>query len=187
MNVHEYQAKEILARYGVPVPEGELATSADHAKEIAARFGGMVVVKAQVHAGGRGKGGGIKLAKSADEAAELFSKIDGMTLVTPQTGEKGRLVRKVYITKAVDIEHEYYLSLLVDRATQMITVMASAEGGVEIEKVAAETPEKIFKATIDPAAGYAMSTGRRIGYQLGLDHKQVKVFAKMLGISADCW
>jgi succinyl-CoA synthetase beta subunit len=187
VNLHEYQAKEILARFGVPVPDGELANEAAEARAVAEKLGGAVVVKAQVHAGGRGKGGGIKLAETPDEAAAHFGKIHGMTLVTPQTGEKGRIVRKVYLTRAVDIAHEYYLSLLVDRATARITVMASAEGGVEIEKVAAETPEKIIRVDLDPAAGYVPSVGRRIGYALGLDHAQVKAFAKALGGLVRCF
>jgi succinyl-CoA synthetase beta subunit len=187
LNVHEYQAKEILARYGVPVPDGELAETKEDARRVAEALGGSVVVKAQVHAGGRGKGGGIKLAKSADEAADAFEAIDGMTLVTPQTGEKGKLVRKVYVTRAVDIEHEYYLSLLVDRARAQITIMASAEGGVEIEKVAAETPEKIFKETIDASAGFTPSIGRSIGFALGFEKQQVKVFTKMIGALVRCF
>jgi succinyl-CoA synthetase beta subunit len=187
VNVHEYQAKEILARFGVPVPDGELATTPEQAREIAQRIAAPVVVKAQVHAGGRGKGGGIKLADGPDAAEAKARDILGMTLVTPQTGAKGRLVRKVYVTRAVDIEHEYYLSVLVDRATARLTVMASAEGGVEIEKVAAETPEKILRAQLDPTAGYTPAIGRRIGYGLGFTHDQTKQFAKMLGALLRCF
>ena len=136
MNVHEYQAKEILARFGVPVAPGEVAETPEKARDIAARIGGTVVVKAQVHAGGRGKGGGIKLANNPAEALDIARRMLGMTLVTPQTGAKGRLVRKVFVTAASEIAHEYYLSVLVDRAKARLTIMASAESGVDIEKVA---------------------------------------------------
>jgi succinyl-CoA synthetase beta subunit len=187
LNVHEFQAKEILARFGVPVPPGQVAETAQQAREIAEGMDGPFVVKAQVHAGGRGKGGGIKFAKTAEEAEQKASEILGMKLVTPQTGQAGKLVRKVYVTRAVDIEHEYYLGLLVDRAATKLTVMASAEGGVEIEKVAAETPEKIFRETIDPVAGYHPYLGRKIGFSLGLDAKQVKGFVKMLGAMVRCF
>ncbi|GAB4372084.1 MAG: ADP-forming succinate--CoA ligase subunit beta [Acidobacteriota bacterium] len=187
MNVHEYQAKELLARFGVPVPDGRLAGSAEEARRIAEELGGKVVVKAQVHAGGRGKAGGIKLAADPDEAARHFEAIHGMTLVTPQTGAKGRLVRRVYVTAAVDIEHEYYLSVLVDRATARLLVMASAEGGVEIEKVAAESPEKIVKVWLDPAVGWTPAVGRRIGYALGLDTAQVRQFTQLLGNLVRCF
>ncbi len=181
MNVHEYQAKEILARFGVAVPDGRVAATAEEARAAAEALGGRVVVKAQIHAGGRGKGGGIKLASSSDEAASLAGAMLGSTLVTPQTGEKGRLVRLVYVTKTVEIAHEYYLSLLVDRASGRIVVMASAEGGVDIETVAAETPEKIVRATVDPVAGYMPFVGRRIGFALGLEQAQVRAFTTMLG------
>lgn len=180
MNVHEYQAKEILARFGVAIPPGLLAETPAAAQAAAETLGGKVVVKAQVHAGGRGKGGGIKLANGASEARELASKILGMTLVTPQTGPKGRLVRKVYVTTAVDIAHEYYLSLLVDRARARLIVMASAEGGVEIEKVAEEHPEKIIVVEIDPIAGYQPYVGRRVARGLGLAASQTKSFVAML-------
>ncbi len=180
MNVHEYQAKEVLARFGVPVAPGEVAETPEKVREIAAKLGGPVVVKAQIHAGGRGKGGGIKLAKNPDEAFEKGKAILGMTLVSPQTGPKGRLVRKVFVTSATDIDHEYYLSVLVDRAKGKITIMASAEGGVEIEKVAAETPEKIIRADVDPVAGFQPYLGRRIGSGLGLTAAQVKEFVGLL-------
>ncbi len=187
MNVHEYQAKEILARFGVAVPEGQLAESAEDARRIAESLGGRVVVKAQVHAGGRGKGGGIKLAADPDEAARHFEEIFGMTLVTPQTGAKGRVVRRVYVTRAVEIEHEYYLSVLVDRASARLLVMASAEGGVEIEKVAAEAPEKIVKVALDPTVGYTAAVGRRVGYALGLEPELVRQFVRMLGSIVRCF
>jgi succinyl-CoA synthetase beta subunit len=180
VNLHEYQAKEILGRFAVPVPAGVLAQTPEAARAAAASLGGTVVVKAQIHAGGRGKGGGIKLAKSPQEAFEIASKILGMTLVTPQTGPKGRLVRKVYVTRAVEIAKEYYLSLLVDRARARLIVMASREGGVEIEKVAAEHPERIVIAEIDPIAGYQPYLGRKIAYGLGLGPVQSKSLVAIL-------
>ena len=187
MNVHEYQAKEILAKFGVPVPRGKVAETVAEARAIAEEMGTGVVVKAQIHAGGRGKGGGIKLAADANEAERYASDILGMTLVTPQTGAEGRLVRKIYVTEAVAIAHEYYLSVLVDRGTGKVTIMASAEGGVEIEKVAEESPEKILMATVDPSAGYQAHIGRSLGFGLGLDARQVRVFVKMLGAMIRCF
>jgi len=187
LNVHEYQAKEILARYGVPVAGGGVATSAEEARRIAEKIGGPVVVKAQIHAGGRGKGGGIKLAQTVAEAEAHARAIVGMTLVSPQTGPKGRLVRKVYVTAASEIAHEYYLGLLVDRAKSRLTIMASAEGGVEIEKVAAETPEKIIRADISPSAGYSPYVGRRIGRGIGLGPDQVKQFVALLSACVRCF
>ncbi len=187
MNVHEYQAKEVLARFGVPVPPGEVAETPEQAREIAEKLGGKVVVKAQVHAGGRGKAGGVKLADGPAEAEEKARQILGMTLVSPQTGPQGKLVRKVYVTKAVDIEHEYYLSVLVDRANACLTIMASAEGGVEIEKVAAESPEKIVRLAVSPVAGFSPYLGRRIGFSLGLSPDQVKQFTKLLSGIVRCF
>ncbi len=187
MNVHEYQAKEVLARFGVPVPPGEVAETPEQARAIAERLGGRVVVKAQVHAGGRGKAGGVKLADGPAEAEEKARQILGMTLVTPQTGAQGKLVRKVYVTAAVDIEHEYYLSVLVDRANACLTIMASAEGGVEIEKVAAESPEKILRLAVSPVAGFSPYLARRVGFWLGLDPNQVKQFTKLLGGIVQCF
>ncbi len=187
MNVHEYQAKEILARYGVPVAGGGVATSAEEARQIAEKIGGPVVVKAQIHAGGRGKGGGIKLAKNAAEAEAHARAIVGMTLISPQTGPKGRLVRKVYVTATSEIAHEYYLGLLVDRARSRLTIMASAEGGVEIEKVAAETPEKIIRAEIFPAAGFSPYVARRVGRGIGLGPDQVKQFVALLAGCVRCF
>jgi len=168
MKIHEYQAKGILARHGVAVPRGEMARSADEAREAARRLGGRVVVKAQVHAGGRGKGGGIKVAAGADEAASIAGKMIGMKLVTHQTGPGGREVRCVLIEEAVDIDEEYYLGLVIDRATERPVMMASTEGGMEIETVAAKTPEKILKEQIDPIAGFQPFNGRKLAFGLGL-------------------
>jgi succinyl-CoA synthetase beta subunit len=181
VKIHEYQAKEVLARYGVPVPRGIPAGNVEEARAAATELGGKVVVKAQIHAGGRGKGGGVKLAGSVDEAVSLAEAMLGMCLVTPQTGPEGRTVRRLLIAEALDIEKEYYLSLIVDRATARVSIIASAEGGVEIEKVAAERPEAILRATIDPVTGYQPWVGRRVAFGLGLGGKQVGAFAKMLG------
>src|SRR5215470_13875547 len=146
MNIHEYQAKAMLAKYGVAVPRGGVAYTADEAVEVAKGLSGPVyVVKAQIHAGGRGKGGGVKVVKSVDEAKETAKKMLGMTLVTHQTGPQGKVVKRVYIEEGCDIKRELYLSMLVDRANGRITVMASTEGGMDIEEVAAKTPEKIVK------------------------------------------
>jgi len=169
VKIHEYQGKQILAKYGVPVLAGELATTPEEARAAAQRLGGgVVVLKAQIHAGGRGKGGGVKLARSVDEAEQAGRQLLGMNLVTPQTGPGGQLVRKVYVEAGVDIAKEYYLGMLLDRETSRIVIMASAEGGVEIEKVAEETPEKILKVWIDPAVGYQAYQGRQLAYGLGL-------------------
>jgi succinyl-CoA synthetase beta subunit len=154
MNIHEYQAKSLLAKYGVAVPRGGVAFSPDEAKTVARELGGPIwVVKAQIHAGGRGKAGGVKVVKSLDDVEENAKKMLGMTLVTHQTGPEGKVVKRLYIEEGCDIKRELYLSLLVDRATSRITVMASTEGGMEIEEVAAKHPEKILKVAIDPATG----------------------------------
>ncbi len=178
MNVHEYQAKELLREFGVPVPEGRLAATPAEAEAGArALGGGVVVVKAQVHAGGRGKAGGIKLAKSADEAKRAASEILGMTLKTHQTGPDGKLVRKVYVEAGCDIDRELYLGMLLDRAEESLAVIASTEGGMEIEEVAAKTPEKILTVHIDPVTGLQPHHVRRLAYGLGLgeatEHFQV--------------
>jgi len=168
MKIHEYQAKRILAQHGVAVPRGEVAHSVDEAREAAKRIGGRVVVKAQIHAGGRGKGGGVKVAANADEAAEIARNMIGMNLVTHQTGPAGRQVRCVLIEEAVDIDKEYYLGLVIDRSTERPVMMASTEGGMEIEAVAAKTPEKILKEQIDPIAGFQPFDGRKLAFGLGL-------------------
>jgi succinyl-CoA synthetase beta subunit len=174
MKIHEYQAKQIFARYGVPIPRGYPATSVDEAeaaaKKLAQETGSpVVVVKAQIHAGGRGKGGGVKVAKGgAAEARELAQKILGMQLVTHQTGPEGQKVRRLYIEQGLDIARELYLGAVVDRDRRRIAFMASTEGGVEIEKVAAETPEKILTVHVDPAVGFAAYQARELAFALGL-------------------
>ncbi len=183
MNIHEYQAKEVFRRFGVPVPEGYLAHSPTEAEFAMRRISGDVaVVKAQVHAGGRGKGGGVKLVKTYEECREQTEKMIGMTLVTPQTGAEGKLVRKVYIEAGCDIAHEYYLALLLDRESAKIVVMASTEGGMDIEEVAENTPEKIVKAYVDPSDGLQGYQVRKLQFGLGLkDKKTKKGFQKLLG------
>src|SRR6185503_14098960 len=154
MNIHEYQAKAVLRDFGAAVPEGWPAFTAEEAVKAAEKLGGgALVVKAQIHAGGRGKGGGVKVVKSLEEVRAEAKRMLGMTLVTPQTGQKGKTVHRVYIEDGCDIARELYLGMLLDRATSRVTVMASAEGGVEIEEVAATHPEKIIRVPIDPALG----------------------------------
>ncbi len=175
MKVHEYQAKEVFREYGIPVPKGGVAETPQEARKVAEEIGGNLwVVKAQIHAGGRGKGGGVKLAKSLDEVEELAGKILGMTLVTHQTGPQGKLVRKVLVEQGLNIEKELYMGMVIDRATERIVMMVSTEGGVEIEKVAAETPEKILKAFIDPLVGMMPYQTRQLAYGLGLTGDLVK-------------
>jgi len=179
VNIHEYQAKEIFRKYGVPVPRGRVAFTVDEAVEAAKELGGdLWVVKAQIHAGGRGLGGGVKLAKSLDEVREWADKILGMTLVTHQTGPEGKVVHKVYIEEGADIQKEFYLGMLLDRAAEMPVMMASTEGGMEIEKVAAETPEKIVKVTIDPTVGFQGFHGRKLAFGLGLPKEEIGTFVK---------
>ncbi len=169
MKIHEYQGKEILSRFGVPVPRGRVAESADEARVIAKDLGGgTVVVKAQIHAGGRGKGGGVKVVKGPDAAAEAAKAILGMRLVTYQTGPGGQVVGRVLVEEGLQMTRELYLGLVIDRSTQRPVLMVSQEGGVEIEKVAAETPEKIFKAFIDPALGLQAFQARQLAFGLGL-------------------
>jgi len=175
MKIHEYQGKQILSQYGVAVPRGEVAETAAKAGEIAGKLGGPVVLKAQIHAGGRGKGGGIKVANSPQEADELARKMIGMTLVTHQTGPQGKRVKRLLIEEALGVARELYLGIVIDRARECPVVMASTEGGMEIEKVAAEHPELIFKEWISPAAGLAGFQARKLAFKLGLSgetHKQ---------------
>ncbi|HKS80331.1 MAG TPA: ADP-forming succinate--CoA ligase subunit beta [Candidatus Acidoferrales bacterium] len=173
MKIHEYQAKAILAKFGVPVPRGEVVFKKDEARAAAQRLGTpIVVVKAQIHAGGRGKAGGVKLARSADEAATLAEQILGMKLVTPQTGEEGRIVRRLLIEEGLDIKRELYLSILVDRASGAPIFMASTAGGMEIEKVAESNPEAILREPIAPATGMQPYIGRKLAFGLGLSADQ---------------
>jgi succinyl-CoA synthetase beta subunit len=174
MKVHEYQAKAILARYGVAVPKGEVTDSPAEAREIAHRLGGRCVVKAQIHAGGRGKGGGVKLAKTPDEAYELAKKIIGMTLVTPQTGPGGRLVQKVLIEQALDIDRELYLGITLDRGRGLPSVMVSRSGGMEIEEVAAKDPNAIVREVVDPALGMFPFQARKLAFALNLSGDSFK-------------
>jgi len=174
LKIHEYQAKAILKNFGVEVPRGHLAETAADAKKFAAELGGTVVVKAQIHAGGRGKGGGVKIAKNVDEAEAFATEMIGMNLVTHQTGPEGKEVRKVLIEEGLDIEHEFYLGIVLDRAQSQLVFMASTEGGVEIEKVASETPEKILKEHIDLAVGLQPFQARKLAFGLGLQGAQVK-------------
>jgi len=173
MNIHEFQAKGVLARYGVAVPKGKVARTADEAAGIAREFGGVVVVKAQIHAGGRGKAGGVKVCKSPDEAREFASTLIGRTLVTHQTGPAGREVRQVLVEEGCAIARELYLGLVIDRVTGWPTVMASAEGGVEIEEVAARSPEKIVREPVDPAVGLQAFQARKIAFALGLPKESI--------------
>lgn len=176
MKIHEYQAKAILARFGVPVPRGEVVFKKEDARAAAQRLGTpVVVVKAQIHAGGRGKAGGVKLARSADEAASLAGSILGMTLVTPQTGPEGRVVRRLLIEEGLDIKREIYLSLLVDRTVGAPVLMASAAGGMEIEEVAKEHPEAILRQTIRPETGFQPYHARKVAFGLGFSPELANV------------
>ena len=168
MNIHEYQAKSVLAKYGVAVPRGKVADTAAEAGDIAKEFGTPVVVKAQIHAGGRGKGGGVKLAKTHDEAREFAKQIVGMTLVTHQTGPQGKKVKRVLVEQASAIRKELYLGMVIDRAVSRVVMMASTEGGMEIETVAAKTPEKILKEHVDPAVGLLPYQARKLAFGLNI-------------------
>lgn len=168
MKIHEYQAKAILARYGVPVPRGNPAFTVDEAEAVARELGGSVVVKAQIHAGGRGKGGGVKVAKNADEAREIAAKILGMTLVTHQTRPEGRIVQRLLIEETLPIERELYLGIVLDRAQGKPVFMASAAGGMEIEEVAAKTPELILKEAIEPGLGLTPFRARKLAFGMGV-------------------
>ncbi len=193
MNIHEYQAKELLLRMGVKVPEGKVAFTVDEAVANAKAIKGSVwVVKAQIHAGGRGKGGGVKVAKSIDEVEKAARSILGMQLVTHQTGPEGRKVHKVLVEAGCKIKKEYYVGCVVDRTTSRIVMMASSEGGMEIETVAAKTPEKIFKEVIDPAVGLAGFQARKLAFEIGIHPdavgKAVKFFTALYNafIKYDC-
>jgi len=180
MKIHEYQAKALLARYGVPVPRGEVALTVKDAAAAASRIGGSVVVKAQIHAGGRGKGGGVKVAKNAEEAAEIAQKILGMTLVTHQTGPEGRVVHRVLIEETLPIERELYLGIVLDRARGKNVFMASADGGVEIEEVAAKTPERILKEPIEPGLGLTPFQARKLAFGIGIPGASANLAAQAM-------
>jgi len=193
MNIHEYQAKAILRNFGVPVPEGHVVYNSNSARDWAKRIGeGPWAVKAQIHAGGRGKGGGVKIAKTADEVKQFAREMFGMTLVTHQTGPEGKIVKRVLIENGCDIADEFYLSFLVDRSTDKVTLMASAEGGMDIEEVAAKTPEKIFFEAVDPTIGLAAYQARKVAFKLGFGIAQVKQAVPLLMnlykafVDADC-
>ena len=180
MNIHEYQAKEILKRYGVPVPVGKVASTLQEVKAAAAELGGRCVVKAQIHAGGRGKAGGVKLASSPEDAVEKASEILGKNLVTHQTGPEGRQVRRVLVEQGVNIERELYLGMVLDRAQSRVATICSSEGGVEIEEVAAKQPEKILKEAIDPAVGLQPFQCRRLAFALGVRQEVVGKMVAMM-------
>jgi succinyl-CoA synthetase beta subunit len=193
MNIHEYQAKAILRNFGVPVPEGHVVYNSNSARDWARRLGdGPYAVKAQIHAGGRGKGGGVKIAKTADEAKIFARAMFGMKLVTHQTGPEGKIVKRVLIEKGCNIADEFYVSFLVDRATDKVTLMASAEGGMDIEEVAAKTPEKIFFESIDPVVGLTAFQARKVAFKLGFAMPQMKQSVPLLQslyktfVEADC-
>jgi succinyl-CoA synthetase beta subunit len=190
MNIHEYQGKELLKQFGVTVLDGYVAWTADEAAEAAAKLPGPIyVVKSQIHAGGRGAGkfegdpngkGGVRIAKSIEEVREAAAAMIGKTLITKQTGPAGKVVNRVYVEAGCDIKRELYLSLLIDRATSRVTIMASTEGGMEIEEVAEHHPEKILRVAVDPASGISGFHGRRLGFALGLVGKQVATFSKFV-------
>jgi succinyl-CoA synthetase beta subunit len=181
MKIHEFQGKEVLSRYGVPVPRGRVAVQADEARAVAVEFGGgMVVVKAQIHAGGRGKGGGVKVVRDPEAASEAARAILGMTLVTHQTGPEGRRVGRVLVEEGLRISRELYLGLVIDRSRACPVLMVSPDGGVEIEKVAAETPDRIFKVFIDPALGLLPFQARELAFKLGLAGDQVGRAVKLM-------
>jgi succinyl-CoA synthetase beta subunit len=181
MNVHEYQAKAILRNFGVPVPEGHVVYNINSARDWAKRLGeGPYAVKAQIHAGGRGKGGGVKIAKTADEVKKFAREMFGMNLVTHQTGPEGKIVKRVLIESGCNIADEFYISFLVDRATDKVTLMASAEGGMDIEEVAAKTPEKLFFEVVDPVVGLTAFQARKVAFKLGFEIAQVKQAVPLL-------
>ncbi len=188
MKIHEYQAKEVLAAAGVPVPPGEAVDTVDAAVAAAEALGGSLwVVKAQIHAGGRGKGGGVKLASSLEEVREYSDAILGMQLVTPQTGPEGREVKKILIAAACDIASEFYAGIVLDRQLGLPVLMVSAEGGMDIEEVAASTPEKIFKVSFDPSDGLSVDEAREVAGRLGLDDGLVEEMAELLQKLARCF
>lgn len=182
MKIHEYQAKQLLARFAVAIPRGQVAATPGEVYEIAKQLGGTVVVKAQIHAGGRGKGGGIKLAHSPEEAEEIAKSMLGRKLVTPQTGPQGREVGRVLVEEALNIQKEFYLGIIIDRSTRAAVIMASREGGVEIEEVARQTPELILKEHVDPLAGLQPFQARKVAFRLGLGSALSKGVALITGL-----
>jgi succinyl-CoA synthetase beta subunit len=181
MNIHEFQAKQILGRFGAPVPKGQPASTPDEAADAFKALGQpRAVVKAQIHAGGRGKAGGVKLLSSAQEAKDFAAQLLGKTLVTHQTGLQGRVVRRVYVEEASEVARELYLGMLVDRKAGMVSVIASTEGGMDIEEVAAKTPEKIITEPLNPLLGVSPFLGRKVAFALGLKDKQVNQIAALL-------
>lgn len=180
MKIHEYQAKALLARHGVPVPRGEVAATVDEAVAAAEKLNKAVVVKAQIHAGGRGKGGGVKVTKDAKEAREAAGKILGMQLVTHQTGPEGRLVKRILIEETLPIEKELYLGIVLDRAKGKNVFMASAEGGMDIEEVAAKTPERILKETIEPGVGLSPFQARKLAFGIGIPATSISAAVKAM-------
>ncbi len=188
MNIHEYQTKELLRGYGVSVPDGRVTHNVDNAVAIAEDLSGeRWVVKAQIHAGGRGKGGGVKVASSLDEVRQFTDEMIGMQLVTPQTGAEGRLVQRVLVEQACDIKKEYYLGLVIDRATQRITVIASASGGMNIEEVAKTDPDRVIREAVDPAIGLAGFQCRKIAAKIGLRGKQISEASKLMQALYKCF
>ncbi len=187
MKIHEYQAKTILAKYKVPVPRGEVAFTVAEAETAAKNIGGSVVIKAQIHAGGRGKGGGVKVAKNSDEAAVIAEQILGMTLITHQTGPEGRVVHRVLVEETLPIEQELYLGIVLDRAAGKITFMASAAGGMDIEEVAAKTPEAIIKEFIDPGIGLMPYQARNLAFGIGIPAPAINgATAAMIALAKAC-
>ncbi|HJQ22940.1 MAG TPA: ADP-forming succinate--CoA ligase subunit beta [Blastocatellia bacterium] len=180
MKIHEYQGKQLLAKYGVTVPRGEVVDTPEQARAVVERLGLPVVVKAQIHAGGRGKGGGVKLARTAEEAESLTRQILGMNLVTHQTGPEGRTVRRVLIEEGLKIKQEFYLGIVLDRAISRLVFMASAAGGMEIEEVAAREPEKILKEAIDPAVGLQAFQARKLAFGIGIPKESVNKAVKFM-------
>ncbi len=196
MNIHEYQGKHLLSNFNVPVPRSQIAFTVDEAVEASKEFisddGGICVVKAQIHAGGRGKAGGVKLARSREEVSEIARELLGKVLVTHQTGAEGKEIQKILIEEGCDIDREFYIGLVVDRASNTVAVMASTEGGMEIEEVAAATPEKILKEYIDPATGLVPFQARNIAFALGLEKPQIGKAVKFISslynafVASDC-
>ena len=180
MKIHEYQAKQILSGYGIPVPSGGVASTPDEAANLVESLGGKAIVKAQVHAGGRGKAGGVKLVSSPAEAAEFAASILGTSLVTFQTGPEGVPVRSLLVEEAIDVGKELYLGVVIDSAAEGIAVIASEAGGMEIEEVADATPEKILRAVIDPVLGFQPFQGRGLAYELNLDGALIRPVASLI-------